>query len=236
MDRDYIVLTYSRSHALVNDEHPLNGEITTSVSGLMEETKFSNLTFLRMVLELSKVLKAHPELPVFIARAEHPNKFAVELDESTRTLMRDDPLAAARALSEPQRTVMVRGAHPKYEMGTTGYIMPEPVKAGYDTLADAFGALVYAKTRKTYQIESPISGRWTQLQRELATNKLVYIYIDKQIEVVSYGDRWAAFNVEDLLAINAPRYWLPRAWNTGSWISHDALKTKYEQFKKETSS
>jgi hypothetical protein len=37
--------------------------------------------------------------------------------------------------------------------------------------------------------------------------------------------------VSDLLLVDRPRYYLPRAWNTqGLWVSHEKLKQMYEQW------
>jgi hypothetical protein len=237
---DYILLRYARSPELVNNEHPLSGTILTSVAGLVLETSFNGLSFLRMMISLSTAIAAHPELRVFMSRLEQTEKFALELDRDTTNLIRTDPIAATRALSEPHRRVLVRGSTLR-DTQPPAVLMPEPLRAGYDTLADAFGEDVYIRTRlkpdgdgSVLLLESPFHGRWSM---PYSTDGTLFLDIKRlvPIELTGAETRWATVRVEHLLRHTTPRFWLPRAWNPGSWIFRADLETRLKKFRSESS-
>jgi hypothetical protein len=165
-----------------------------------------------------------------------------KLSESTVQLLNDDPAAAIRSMSHPDRKVVIPRivCAPKDELVTQSLL-----RAGHETLADAFGFYTYFRL-KNGKIECPHDGRWKEYSVVTAYNTPGVYYQGPVTDEYStlwfspniVNEKWARTFTKTLLDVwkkkGLSRYFLPRAWNkSGPWISHEDLKQKYETFCKE---
>lgn len=230
MSDSLLVLTYWRRHELEGDEHLFDANVGNPDG----EVRFEGLSFEEVILRFSEFanLEQHAKSSLYIARGEVAAPGAL-LSESEADTLRKDPTAFARALSFPVSRVVLR-------LGSnTGPAVP-PIKAGYASLADAFGDHAYLRTRAwpSPVVECPICGRW---KASVVDSALECQCMPPKIKGEVTPDRkWFKVATRELLDAGrfiVQRFFLPRAWNpSGSWVSYEDLKAKYEAFTKERES
>lgn len=189
-------------------------------SGELAGTPFEGLSFASIMSMLSRRVQGVPdeELPeVRLERTERAGLMPAFFTPAQVLLLRDDPARLAQELSPPAVTVHVRDAkasEPKGELS----VDREPLRAGFDTLADSFGDVVYLSLRDG-RVESPYTGRWVPLEEVPGA--------------VPVHPEWASIDTEKLLASGHPQFFLPRRWTRLTWVSQGKLRGLYEAFKKE---
>lgn len=223
-----IVLAIQRQKELDEDGiHRFNGYLDTfddgpqSECGRVEITKKTYREAMGIFIEWGR---AHPKASLFITRLDQlPNPLVLKLEPELAKLLREDPVSFLRQMdplegralkldvSIPTRT---NREHPDI-------IKHNPLPAGYDTLAEAFGDSVYIRCRDNL-FESPLSGRWVE-------EWVLGVPVNK------VSAHWAEVKTgELLLCVDSSRFFLPRAWNNnGPWIGCEELQKKYDEFKKE---
>jgi len=223
--KDHILLAYRRSKELVSDQHLLTGTLSIVQEEEHWIKPFEDISYSKMITLLSEHSKANPSITnVLIQRMEVPAP-AIALSEVELDIIRTDPTQYINATSVPQMRVIVGGK------GTASPIPPVTVRACYDTLADAFGETLYLRRKyasaesSSILVESPVTGRWIPLAR-LA---LAIVRPGR-----AAGESWLTVATANVLKIEAPRYYLPRAWNQpGPWIERAALAERLETFRRE---
>lgn len=204
---------------------------------------FEGYTFAEMMTQVHRILVSTPlGTGLLITRTDRAGLLPAKLEPSLLQLLRDDPVAYIKANTVPDRVVDLRGSGRKSKLAqsdkqeiprTTG------LRHGHDTLAAAFGELVYAKARPSRAVQSetthwlyehPATGRWSDLrtiEHWLGSH-------DTEVHAVDAKGGWLLIKVELLLKTGAERFYYPREWNEfGSWITNDHLRTKLEQFRKD---
>lgn len=225
-----LLLTYWRRHELEGDEHLFDANVGNPDG----EVRFEGLSFEEVILRFSEFanLEQHAKSNLYIARGEVVAPGAL-LSESEADMLRKDPASFARALSFPVSRVVLR-------LGADTGVATPPIKAGYDSLADAFGDHIYLRVRATPSpvIECPLCGRW-----KAHLVKGLFLCGCMPPEFGLHGEaaldpKWFMIETRVLLYADfAERFYLPRAWNqSGAWVSYEDLKAKYEAFTKERES
>lgn len=201
-----------------------------TIYGVTRELHFTGSTLASMFGWVQYDLQQHPDYRLVMRRKEaaYPMTLPAGLEE----LIRQDPAAAAAALSPPPQRVVV-GRSVK-----TNQVRRVVLRTGHDTLADAFGQVVYVVARKSFpmKVESPITGRWSDTYEYKG---LLYCHEVRIVSDVLAQKRWVTMQVEDLLATNSPRYYLPRSWNVlgfRGWIDHQTLAEMYAAYQQEKAS
>ncbi len=231
-----IVLAYKRREELVNDAHLFDGYILENQS----ETRLNGKTFAELIFTLSEVVRAQrqkSQVGVFMVRLEQPSVEHAVSDDAVETIC-VHPHKYIEALSPPPQRIVLKVNHraPTSATATVG------LRAGVETLIDAFGESVYVQV-KNGEAECPRCGRWrgTMWRRGGSTAvKCVecgfLVVAHAQFRIDGHSD-WAAIFTEDLLGVDAqdtPRFFLPRAWNTsGPWITREDLQKKYDKYVEE---
>lgn len=205
-----------------------------SYGELQEE--FGNYTFAEKIRLVHQALQALPEVRLVFQRTDREGLLPVELDAAMVSLIRSDPAKYIEAHTVPHRVVDLRKGTDRVSKLAEKYEVPKhgAIRAGHDTLAAAFGDVVYLSMRKR-RVEHPVTGRWvgvTVLEHELQL---------PISEIVTLGDEldcgWLVVRTEDLLKLQAVGYYLPRDWNEkGPWISRETLQMKFDQYKKDKQS
>lgn len=221
---DEIVLTYRRE-----------GEAYTgSLVYAVKTVPFTAKSYAWVMREVHLALVDLPEAEVQLVRDDRPGLLPVKLDPGARMLLRDDPARFIEVHTVAPRIIdMTNGQKPeRVAKLVERYEIParSRLRVGHDTLADAFGEVVYLKLHKA-RVESPVDGRWVILG---ALEQLLGLRVQEALNTEGDLSGWATVRVEDLLAVNTEQYFLPRAWNsTGPWISKATLREKYEAYLKE---
>lgn len=220
---DEIRLTYKRAGELYS------GDIKVSEAGVPRLWSTSkDTTFKHLMTGLATCIREyHGEPDVILSREELPGS-SYRLERALIDLFVMDPAAAIRSFNHPDRTVQVRSVTPV-------------VRAGTATLVDSFGEYVYIRCKpdgKSVLCECPFCGRW-----KFRAFPLGYCWhCGYGVVVTRHSDSWMAVAVDSLLLvathplsfIDAPdRFFLPRAWNGGPWISRKDLRLKLDSFRKE---
>lgn len=187
-----------------------------------------DIEFHKMISQLSKILKLRENDRCVMRRLEHPNLNDFVLDDQFTQLIRTDPLAAIRMMEFKTEPVDLNKIK-KFE--------PSPaLVAAYDSLADTFGDLVYAK-RDDNKVECPLCGDWADLFDgdggcRIECNNCGSPRVTAAEDV---SEKWVGVRTEDLLRDGAVEFFLPRAWHkNGNWITREELEAKYETFLKES--
>lgn len=256
-----IILHHKRHPELVNDQHLWSGmlELQGTEGQRVTAVTFVDLLYRKVLGMVSSMLQEYPDDPVVFLRTDRSGLQPIQLGEATRVLLRDDPVQAIRSMD-------VQGA-PSVQGDEQPVVLPPgPVlRAGFDTLADAFGERVFLRMQKG-RIEDPLTGQWRQLAfgpkigwRIRGKNNDSASWMPIQLEDVPAlyvsGDaeegelaermqswsaslaacRWASLAVEDLLQVRAQRFFLPRRWNQEQWIDREALQRRLDRYLKERS-
>jgi hypothetical protein len=237
----YVLLSYARRHGLENGEHLMDGFITVRSNGYGLSEPVQGLTYRRMMTEVSKVLKEHPDHLLHIQRTDAPVSQAQQVPERDRMLLRDDPTAFINSTTLPSVVVMLGGSKPAPRDAVR-------LRTGLSSLADAFGEEAYLRSRSDSDgytlLESPFSGRWcrsgemneVRVWLEDGTHTLPCRWQPRYFPHRTRPDQvfWAVARVEDLLKTDCARFFLPREWNTGGpWIPREDLQKKLNEFRAE---
>jgi hypothetical protein len=231
-----LILAYKRRKALVDDTHLFDGYLQEDSVRLKLEGK----TFAELIFKLSErlrglVLTPHDE--VAMIRLEQPSVVHA-MDDNQVEMIRTHPHKYIEAMSPPPRRIVLKVS----DRVPVGEVVATSIRAGIETLIDAFGELVYAKMKVGGGTECPVCGRWkaaTYKQEETFTTRCTscdFVGVPPSHFITSDGG-WVAFYVEDLLSVDAekrPKFFLPRLWNTsGPWITREDLQARYDKYLEE---
>jgi len=223
-----VELTYKRV-----GEH-YEGEITASSITVA----FSDWSFAKMMTEASLRLQlVDPHVGLVIKRTDRKGLLPARLEPQLLHLLRTDPVAYIKANSVPDRVLDLRDSTRKSKLAESDdHVVPKSVglRHGLDTLADAFGEVLYAKAKPMaggyWRYEHPATGRWSDLQ----TIEHWLSSHDTEVRPSSDTGGWLLIKVELLLKTHAERFYYPREWNEfGSWITKEQLQAKIEKFRKD---
>ena len=189
-----------------------------------------------MLTLFAEALIKHPEADAVIQRIDRDGLVPYNLERKTTELFRTDPVAAITAMSSPFGSPSTTIQRVKEEAQLP---VSSGLRVGHDVLADSFGDEVYVRLNsERMSVECPCCGFWAVVGKGFTmacANPSCAIH-KVQTSFQSPTARWATFKTTDLLAMQSSRYYFPRAWNVGSWISWADLNDKYEQYKKEKAS
>lgn len=195
----------------------------------MARVEFDDVDFIRMMARTAGLLQESGAVEIWVERTDRPGLRPYLLDAAITELLRTDPVQAIRSLN-PQPVAQPVGT-PTRSRTVISQKMAPVLRAGHDTLADGIGDEVYSARNATNEIECPVCGRWTPTV-DAAQERFWCPGCDVLLSVRMAG-HWAVFQIEELLALNKTRYYLPRAWNkTRSWISFQDLTEQYNHWKK----
>jgi len=215
-------------------------------------TSFEDKSYAWIMARFAEVLKEHPSYGGVMDVLSGSRYIRHRVDIKTAVLLRTDPAAAISSMHHEPRVVIVKDV-----------IVPAvvdwvevSVKIGHDTLADAFGDNIYLRL-KDEKVEFPFDGRWKSFTSQITRGhtketgepwerEALWIpgyhgHVPERAVWISPSkvtDSWAVVPTDVLLEIGKiqgiKRYYLPRAWNqSGGWISHEDLQTKYDEYLKE---
>ena len=186
---------------------------------------FSCTTFKKILICLSKLLSAKDYSRVVMERIDRQGLAPVVLDVPTTELLRMDPAKAIRMMSYE--------GDPTFS-GKSRQSPPPIILAGYDTISETLGDVVYCRVKPhkfmggltSPAIECPGCGRWIQALRELRCTESCPIVVR-----VTYVEGWGRVPTGVLLNLALPRYFLPRGFNKSKpWISRETLQELYDQW------
>lgn len=215
-----VILAYRR------DGDVYNGQI---LRGTIPITSIVNMPFHKMISALSKDLRTDEKDRCVFRRLEHPDLSDFVLDDQFTQLIRTDPLTAIRVMEFKTEPVDLNKIK-KFEVPAMA------LPAAYDSLADTFGDLVYAK-RDDNKVECPLCGDWADLFDgdggcHIECNNCGSPRVTAAEDM---SEKWVGVRTEDLLRDGAVEFFLPRAWHkNGNWVTRGELETKYEAFLKES--
>jgi hypothetical protein len=183
----------------------------------------ADMDFHKMITELYKVLKDHPDDRCVFRRLERPDLQDFVLDDQFTNLIRTDPLTAVKMMTFEAASV------PKKEVDRQATLI-----VAQDALAETFGDLVYIRRRvipTCVQVECPFCSSWA----ESSHRGMDCGNCGSKVDLHDSSFDWSGVKVVDLLENGAVSLYLPRHWNRSEdkWISREALDEKYEGFKKE---
>jgi len=193
---------------------------------------FDSVDFPTMLRAYARLLKDNEEAVAIWQRTDRPGLLPYTLDPQVADLFRTDIEAAIVSMSPDVRS-------PSYKLQSiqAAREVPAGLRAGFDTLADAFGDKLYVRFRDNSEIECPCCGMWGSSHRDdtficqkACANRQVRAFL------VEPSGRWAGFSAQHLLDSGSSKFYFPRAWNDGaSWISREKLQMKLDEYNKEKS-
>lgn len=190
---------------------------------------FASLAYIDMMKRFAKYLAEHPAADAAIARTDRPGLAVMRLPDDEVALFRSDPATAIRARIFPPQVVHV---------GVDKSARQAPLVAGYDTLVDAFGDVVYARCRRKNEVECVGCGNWSPTSK-INDVRVAYRCVEcgawMPVDDFQPDAGWAGFKVTELLGSGLTTFFLPRHWNNQNWITKSELQTKYMNYKKEKS-
>jgi len=230
----------------VRDGENYSGSIWAQIDPAMSylcELKLTGVSFAQLLTHLARCVRRVDECEgVALMYLGASNEYAMSPSEIRQ--LRDDPAAAIRSMREPDRVVIVRDLKKATTPKERELVHPQ-LRAGHDTLADAFGRYIYFRLRSG-RIECPYDGRWKEYTILVSDGSPSVFYEGPTTEEYRslwfspriVNETWARTFTETLLDVGEKkglsRYYLPRQWNeSGPWISHEDLQVKYETFCKE---
>jgi hypothetical protein len=207
----------------------------THTAGCFDADEAFMLEYEQMLQRLCDIMKEHftesENVEIVLQRTDRAGLAPMTLDARTTQLLRTDPVAGIAALTYTQPSTPL-GAVAKKKAESTLY-EPAPLRAGIDTLAQAFGCDVYVRAKKD-QLECPGCGIWVPAQDAGSTAVVTCTGRCKVQFVFEMHEQWAAVATVMLLRTTLDRFYLPREWNFGRpWVSHEELQKKYDTFLKE---
>jgi hypothetical protein len=197
------------------------------------------VTYRQAVTLLATAAKRHLGARLFLLRLDQrPQQVALQLDGSLSKMVREDPVAFMRlmdpTMGRPQKldiSMSVKKEH-------SAAIKPNPLPAGYDTLAEAFGDDVYCRMKRGGATECPFCGRWGRWQMDAGLHCKECGVLILGMGIVTAMGGWFKIRVPYLLEFadfkDKPKLFIPRAWNeNGPWISVEDLRQRYDEYTKE---
>lgn len=203
-------------------EHLLTGELYLGDS---EESfqEFEKRDFATMMTIVSNVLGVYPDSGVVVQRTDRPGIPPVRMEKDLVQQLRTDPARTIHELSPGARIIVIRD-----KAGPPKDSVRVVLKAGEETLAEAFGEEVYLRISRG-KVEDPLTGRWVSISLD-GTKAFIGTLPIKQLS------DWVSVATESLLAAQAKRFYLPRRWNAGGpWITKEALQKRYQAYQEEKS-
>lgn len=214
-----------------------------NVTGAKFEFPFTGYSFAAMMSQVHHFLtRTVADTGLLITRTDREGLLPAQLEPKLLHLLRTDPVAYIKANTTPDRVLDLRGARRMSKLAESdAHVVPKStgLRHGLDTLADAFGEVLYTKAKASragqaetthWIYEHPATGRWSDL-------RTIEHWLDShatEVQPLDSTGGWLLINVELLLKTNAERFYYPREWNDfGSWITKEQLQTKLEQFRKD---
>lgn len=233
-----LTLAYRRSRGDLSTGAFLLTTAETDTANVLEH--FEDLTFIDMMKKFAKYLADYPQVSAAFQRTDRPGLLPFLLAPDEIELFRSDPAAAIR-----QRMISPQVVHipvDKSRKPSANSAIP-PLDAGYATLAQCFGELVYTRVRKRPEdlplVECTSCGFWCPIARIDADGwAFRCVECSAWVPVADFqpDEGWAGVSIDTLLASGTTRFFLPRKWNkNGNWISRPELVEMYDTFKKEKS-
>lgn len=226
-----LILAYKRRKALVDDTHLLDGYLQEDSVRL----KLNGKTYAELIFELSErlrglVLTPHDEVAVI--RLEQPSVVHA-MDDNQVEMIRTHPHKYIEATSLPPQRIVLK-VDDKVPVGT---MMATSIRAGIETLVDAFGEELYVQI-KDGKAECPLCGRW---RAEAVKQMDVWVMCEDCGAVARCGlkrvENWAPVLTAPLLERykkTKPRFFFPRLWNiSGPWVTHEDLQARYAKYLEE---
>lgn len=219
-----IVLKYRR------DGETYSGSIMVP-HGLSAGTEeFSSENYARMMRRVHLALVTLPDAELVLERADTRVTLPIRLKRDLRLLLLNDPSRFIKLHSPAPVVLNLFGkTSSRKSKLVESYTVPmrSRLRVGHDTLADALGDVIYLKLR-TGRIEHPITGRWVTL-RDFESE--LRLHVQELMNVEGNISGWVTVKTAELLQLDTPRFFLPRAWNVpGPWIAKEALQKKYDEF------
>lgn len=236
-DLKTVVLAYRRVPGDLS-----SGSIMLAVGAAPPEVlrPFENLDFKVMMREFAIELNAHPDAGGAIQRTDRPGLVQIPLAQDEVELFRRDPATAIRQRTIPPQRVIIgvdRGAGPDKTVIQVRTPDGAVLEAGYDSLAQCFGEVVYARARTkdgTPEVECHCCGTWSTIEGKSYTcwdcNQQLAI-ADLALE-----SGWAGVQVPALLATGRELFFLPRQWSGKNWVPRAELEKRFNEYNKEKTS
>lgn len=189
---------------------------------------FQEEAFDNMIRRFAAALQEEPSARGVIQRTDRAGLTPYVLDQRLVAMFRTNPEAAVASMSPGGPMVnFQRKVEEQTPIVTT-------VRAGFDTLANAFGDTVYSKL-KDGKVECPGCGLWSSHGGDhlACRNNKCSLYM--RAISLEPRRRWAGLRTKELILLgHCSRFYLPRAWNDGrSWVTREELEQKYNDFQKE---
>lgn len=240
LPEEQVVLTYSgdiKAQVYSGEiRHQWNG-------GVHHELDFGKASFKAMMQSVSGSLNRHPDAGLVMYRQENPGVPYV-MDEKTVQRLRENPEQVIEEMSPPPVRINIGGDTELKDVmvkDQTQVVKREPLPAGHDVLAGAFGDVIYCRMKRGGTAECPCCGRWGHVTCD--ENKNGYLRC-KSCGTAILGKAypredggWWGIDIRVLLEeTDSKRFFLPLKWNeSGPWISHEDLKKRYEKYLEEKS-
>lgn len=216
-----IELSYQRS-----------GELSTGFLRVGEDKEdFIDIEFIVMMKRLARAIRGTPENGdlmlkvldrVLIIRTDREGLAPYTLDKETVELFRNDPAAAIRRMTFPQGVVVSLKDDLKSKS-----LESAPLPVGYDIIAISFGENISCRVQDG-KIECPVCGRFAYSTKPL---EFKCSMCGAPLIKSEVSEKWVSFKVQDLLSLNAPRYFLPRIHNDGRlWVTREELQERYSAY------
>jgi hypothetical protein len=224
-----------------------NGRILSTEGSLVtEEGEFRSLDFKGMFEKLSAVAKHWEDeesISIAIRRTDREGLTLYRLDPTTVKLIRTDPVAAAAAMSVPDRSPS--GEVRKVHEANIPLVIP-PLKVGDAVISDAFGDQLYFKVRG-HELECPGCGFWgayttpgllNDPDRAGSSFKTAFVCRKRcgcERFVVTCNKEWGYVDTTYLLErTKLAAFYFPRAWNGGRpWVTRETLQQMFNQYKQD---
>lgn len=212
---------------------------------------FKQWSFPRMMARFAREAITRPEAELIMLRTEREDLKPFLLDAGTSRRLREDPASVIASMSVDHRVVERAKVQLEDNVKVEDSVKLQ-LRAGHDTLADAFGDFVYLKLRphKTdgMQGECPFTGTWVGFGAHADNTSQFLLKTGRQnahadwlpIELVggskTENPKWVRVKTEVLLRhVIKGQFFIPRKWNkTSPWITHGELERMYEEYKKES--
>lgn len=230
VDPSVVTLAYRR---VDGTELSTGAFILTHAGGVAYLENFESVAYVDMMKKLAKHLVANPDAGAAIQRIDRPGLVTLPLADDEVALFRTDPAEAIR-----QRMIPPQVVHIGVDKSRDAVV--HPLEAGYETFAECFGDVVYAKVKtrsEGQQVECFCCGAWAPVQKINDTRHgytcvecgAWFAFDDFQPEA-----GWSGVRTRILLDVSTSQYFLPRRWNNGkNWISRTDLMNKYDDYLKE---
>jgi hypothetical protein len=214
---DNVLLTYCRTGL--------------TYTGDVDGEAFNGESFAEMMLRVHRRLLEKPTAGVTMHWTGRAGTLPSQLEPALLQLLREDPDEYIRSNSVAHRVVNLRAA--RNAKAATQHALPRGgLRAGHDTLADAFGEDVYLRLR-TDKVEHPADGRWVPLSEFITWLGGCVV---RQVHGKDSGRSWAIVPLQALLQTDTVLFYIPREWNTyGSWITKAQLMELYKKFTEDKS-